>query len=141
MQGTALRAEFKTLRGVWGIIWSSALTGSPDWHRSDGIRFMLKGTKGTRVQIRLVESSMKDSAVEGEHWYTPVSAPEQWTEIRVPFNNMVKDKGWQPPGADNNGKLDLERVFDLRIVGANVDERIGSPTGIFYIDDLALYGL
>jgi class 3 adenylate cyclase len=140
VQGTALRAAFTTRRGLWGIIWNSGLAGSGDWHRSDGIRFMFKGTKGTQVQVRLVESSMKDPTVEGEHWFAAVSAPEQWTEIRVPFNTLVRDKNWQPAGSDDNGKLDLERAFDLRIVGANVDKLIGSRTGVFYIDDLALYG-
>ncbi len=98
-----------------------------DWSKHWGLKFEMYSEKpfqGINVQIN-------DGS--GEVWLASAGCLKGWHEVLVPFKTFYKFPYWQPPEADQNGKLDLEGVMTIDFKASGE-----GTAGKFMIDNIRL---
>jgi hypothetical protein len=98
-----------------------------DWSKHWGLKFEMYSEKpfqGINVQI---------NDAGNEVWIASAGCLKGWHEVLVPFKAFYKFPYWQPPEAEQNGKLDLEGVvtIDFKASGEGT-------AGIFMVDNIRL---
>lgn len=98
-----------------------------DWSKHWGLKFEMYSEKpfqGISVQIN-------DGS--GEVWLASAGCLKGWHEVLVPFKAFYKFPYWQPPEAEQNGKLDLQGVqtIDFKASGEGT-------AGKFMVDNIRL---
>ena len=129
-QGSAFRIRIEK-GGVWGVGRRLDEEGAPAFPRYRGIRLSARGTATLQLRLTLVEQGPKDT--DGETWEVPFRVGKDWATFEFPFSAFKPAGDWQPPGADKNGRLNLEKLRTVRF-----GSLVPADTGEFSVDRLEL---
>jgi hypothetical protein len=114
-EGAALRVCLGDagMNGYWVVVhraeeFDGALSGFR------GLSFRVRSEKPMELGVQLQEVGVAGG--EGESWEQPFKAGPEWSGVTVKFSEMKKS-AYQVAGQDNNGRLDLDVIGQLRIFG------------------------
>lgn len=131
--GAALRVYYRGAQ-VGGGDWEVQIPATPggaDWGVYEGLTFAAKSESGRPTTVAIVEQGKSSPDESGEHWQCSFTATREWRTIHIPFRTFTQ-KTWQPPAADNNKVLNLEKVKLISFLANDP----GSDT--LYLDDVTL---
>lgn len=113
------------------VIYNFKTNGRPDNHRDWSKHWGLKFDMYSEKPFQGINVQMNDGS--GEVWLASAGCLKGWHEVLVPFKNFYKFPYWQPPEADQNGKLDLVGVqtIDFKASGEGT-------AGRFMIDNVRI---
>lgn len=128
--GFAAVISYRSKKRSWGIMKGGLHLNSGDWSGYSALEFQIKGTRGCDLVIGVMEKGAKDPNQDGEFWNASLPVTNEWKTATVSFSALAKDAFHVSAQSDNNNRLDLNRVKDLRLTG------IGG--GTFYLDEMYL---
>jgi len=126
----ALAISFK-MNDWCDVVYNFKNNNSPaykrNWSKHWGLKFQMYSAKAYQgISVQINDGS-------GEVWLASAGCQKGWNEVIVPFKSFYKFPYWQPPEADQNGKLDLEDVqtIDFKASGEGT-------SGMFKVDNICL---
>jgi len=130
---SGLRVVYDIPSGSYGGF-SDNLAEPQDWSAYGGFSFWVKGSgSAARVQFEI-----KDGGADGENaelWESSfIDDFTDWREIRTPFSAFTRRTSYQPPGAPNDGSLNLTQMWGWAV---NLP---ASGSGTMLFDDAMVYG-
>ncbi len=129
--GSAMDVSYSgSASGYWGVL--KVMVGT-DISKATGISFDIKGT-GNQIRLMLVEEG-SIAGEDGEQWEYVISPRNSWTTLEIPMSQFSPRSDWQPPGADGNKRLDLNKIISIHFAGMNAN------SGSFMVDNVKITGL
>jgi len=109
-------------------------TDPQDWSGFDGFRFwFFGGNSGDTIQVEIKDGGA--NAESSELWEVFfVDDVAGWRQLSFPFADFVRRTSFQPPGAPNDGSLDLTAMW-----GFAFGLPIGTGPGAFLLDQIEAY--
>lgn len=129
--GSAMEVSYSgSASGYWGVL--KVMVGT-DISKATGFSFDIKGASN-QVRLMLVEQgSIADE--DGEQWEYVISPKSNWTTVEVSMSQFSPRSDWQPPGADGNNRLNLDKIISIHFAGMNAN------SGSFMVDNVKFTGL
>lgn len=129
--GSAMEVTYKgSASGYWGVLKSMVGT---DISKATGMSFDIKGTNN-QVRLMLVEEG-SIAGEDGEQWEYVISPRNSWTTVEISMSQFSPRSDWQPPGADGNKRLNLDKIISIHFAGMNAN------AGSFMVDNVKFTGL
>lgn len=102
-----------------------------DFSSYTGVQMKIKGDPNpVRITIR-------DNG--NERWAYSLSPSDSWENVRIPFENFIQRRDWQPATAEQDQVFDLGRIMEIDFLQPYGTENRKSDGEIF-VDELKLYG-
>src|SRR5207245_5018408 len=111
--------------------WGASRANHGNWKSYGGLRFMIRALGGRPIRVVLVEKGTAGG--DGETWIARISPNPNWSTIVVPFAAFAKQSEWQPPEADGNGVLNVDRVASIHFTSDAPEN-----SDVFEVDEMYL---
>ena len=108
----------------------------------DGVEFYVKATENFHGQFDVL-TSQPDDPNKMDRWNGFIEIGKDWNKVRIPFGQLVLNRGWISEGASKRGAspgdqvMHIERVEEFRI-GVNVKNN-PDIEGSIWIDKIRFY--
>ena len=113
----ALLVQYDNPVGGW---WYAYKNFNADWSGFEAISFDIKSLGiQSSFRIFLVEQGTSNNT-DGEYWTYTITPTSGWTTAVIPFQTFAANIS-QPANADNNGKLDLNKIRAIWIQCLNTN--------------------
>ncbi|MDD3325106.1 MAG: CIA30 family protein [Sulfurospirillaceae bacterium] len=102
-----------------------------------GAEFHVKSTQDTTLVFSLNDQNYDNA--NSNKWYVFVNSSPKWQKIKINFSDLALGKNYTKAYPGGDGKLDLDRVYQIEFQVRSKDNNHGKEKQILWLDEVRFY--